>query len=533
MTQSESFGELRSLLSGPTHEGTWSRIVSLIAQWPDQTERDEQVIPYALDHLDRRWPDAVRRAPSAWIFSLMGPERVWRALPWSLVRTISARAPRLDVLARTGQDLDGAHVAGVLLDEGGVCEMTRVTRLALVDLDLSDEDGQRIVSHPRLDALTWLDLRGNQLGAASIWAASRSPQLDRLAYLDVRRNHWGGYEEAIRAIAASPHMSELEHLLIECDLTRTDLSDLLGSRRLTSLRHLALESCLHQVSVEGDDIQELGATALTHKPGLHALRSLSLSNNMLDDAEIEPLLASDWVSDLEALDLSWNDLGDRSAEAIAGRHQSASLRSLSLRGCPLTDAGAHALSTSRHLGALRHLDVSNTWNHGAPRLLGEVESPRYWIDALSGPQAALGALRSCNLSDLRLEWTERDVRALATSAPLRQVETLELANSAVRAEGAMALLATTLFGSVKSLNLNRNHGLGGALAEAISRLQMPSLRVLQVRECELRDEHVDLLCQSPQIEQLHRLDLRGNEISAQGLETLRRHPRLRTCLVLG
>lgn len=531
---SEHFGELRSLLQRPPGVGVWSRICQVVEAWSPRVFRS-RALPYAVGHL-RRWPDALRRAPQRWAQQVLrGGRAPW---PWELVRVLELRMPNLpEIVDQDEPFLEGDAALEALLESGA---LGHVSGLGLIDLGMSDAGCAALVTRPEIERVRRLDLRGNHLGAAGVSALARAGALAGLEALDLRSNHWGGYEEAVGQLAQARHLSALRALELECDLTSSDLVKLLSSSVLERLEHLGLEGCFHQVAIEDDEFLEMDAGSLNRPIALRSLRSLSLANNLLMDAELEAILSSPWIGQLEALDLAWNDITDRGVEALVGCEALAGLGQLSLRGCTIGPQGARALARGGALREVRQLDVSSTRGvieapdgKALPSLLAEDAPRRYWLEALSGPGARLERLRALNLSDLNLELGAEDVARLAQSPQLRGLERLELAHAGLTAEGARAMLCEPehLPGLVE-LNLNRNHDLGADLAGALEELALPSIRRLKLRECGLGDEEGQRLARAPQLARLELLDLRGNALSAPTIELLERAEALRLCHVI-
>lgn len=531
-TDNAHFGELRSLLQRAPSEGVWSRLCRVIEAW-GRAEFEARALPYVRDHL-KRWPDHLRRAPQRWADDLLrGQGDVW---PWSITRTLELRSVPLDELVELeDQPAEGDRALELLLQTEALYS---VTHLMLTDLGITDEGCARLLEYPGISRLRSLRLQGNHLGAEGVSRIARTKALSELVALDLRANHWGGYEEAIAQLAHSRALRGLESLDIECDLTPQDLEALLTTSNFPELRHLGLEGCFHQVAIEADEFSELHAGMLNRAITLPRLTSMSLANNMLTDVEVEEIIASPWVERLTELDLAWNDLEDHGVGALTQCDALADLTSLSLRGCPVGEQGAQELARAV-FEEIRTLDVSSTrgvvsmnGREVTSSLLSQDAPRRYWLDALTDPAVRLRRLREINLSDLNLMLDASDIARMESVTHLTSLETLQLANAGLTEEGVDALLTSTEFAHLTQLNLNRNHDLGSALADALGRLELPALRKLKLRECGLTDADIARLADAPCLARLEVLDLRNNDLSAEAIDALLTTEALKLCHVI-
>jgi uncharacterized protein (TIGR02996 family) len=151
--------------------------------------------------------------------------------------------------------------------------------------------------------------------------------------------------------AASPALSEVRSLFLALKDTGDALRALAAAPHLEHLRDLRL-------SCEGQDRDALEALLCTEK--LASVRELVIgSYNGEGNAALgEVLSATTTLRSLKQLDLFMNPLDDEQAATLAGATVLESVRVLKLHSCALTPTGAAALFASPHLGQLEHLDLS-------------------------------------------------------------------------------------------------------------------------------------------------------------------------------
>ena len=522
----QHFGELRSALHHAPGRGAWAAIRSeLYAAY--RSGDFERVEAYASHHLGS-WPDALRRAPDAWCAKLFSGELAATAPLWRMVRRVSLDFLVLAERVKSITPFDTAWMQSPWLDH--------ITRLELSHTGLTNHELSRLAGRFAPGQLEALKLSDNVFGAEGVRALINAPALSALRHLDLRGNSWGGYEEAIAPLSASPQMSALQSLELECDLTREDLSRLLASPRLAKLEHLGLHSSLFAASFDGVEIEEANLSALSESPmRLDALRSLRLSANQLDDERLGELVAIDWMRQIESIDLSWNELGDRAVEALEAL--GGGLKRLVLRGALLHEQGARELLDGGRFERLEALDVSSSEGLSEaerlsavpPRLLGVKRSGRFWVDALRDMDGLESAppLRALNMSDVSLEMSGEEARQLAGGALGARLERLELANCELSVEALGALLHPGRgLGSLKLLNLNRNELAGAWFERAVARgTALPrALQELRLRECDIEERDVVALCERPSWPWpgLQVLDLRGHFFAPYVTEALDR-----------
>jgi hypothetical protein len=331
------FGELRARLHGAPSVQSWEEIARLIDRWPDLTELEEQIIPYAAQHL-ARWPDSMRIAPQEWLTRMLNGERTPGL---SLVRGVVAQ----------GMSLRDAHVA-------------------------------RMAQLPALSQLRALDLMDNDIGPDGVRALLGAVFISTLSVLRLGDNRIGA--DGAQLIAHSSALQNLRAL------------DLSNPRQAARAAYAMVRPSTNRATF---GIGSLGALHLAQSPWLRALEHLDLAYNTLNAAAARVLARAPISRSLVELELSYNDIGSTGLAALCSADSSfESLQVLSVRENGISDDGAYALATSR-LMSLRQIDLSlnRIWS-GGMSALREAALSRGWSLHMSedsstpAPPAPPGAL---------------------------------------------------------------------------------------------------------------------------------------------
>ncbi|MFO0547005.1 MAG: TIGR02996 domain-containing protein [Polyangiaceae bacterium] len=238
--------------------------------------------------------------------------------------------------------------------------------LVLQSANLGDARVAALVGAPQLAHLERLDLGDNELGGAAASAIGRAGL--RLRALLLYKNSI--LAEGAKALAASPHLSDLEELglggnkigsdavermagafrkLIWLDLRRSNLapkgySALAASRGFDSVRTLDLL---------GNKVGAPGAEALAKGGGLASLTDLDLCQTKLGDDGVAKLVEAPFLAHVTKLNLRSNALTDKSANVLAGAEVLANLTSLNLNNNDFTAKGRKTLAASKSLAKCR------------------------------------------------------------------------------------------------------------------------------------------------------------------------------------
>jgi hypothetical protein len=190
------------------------------------------------------------------------------------------------------------------LESGAAIHAARWPQLAqLESLGVSGEGDERellpLLASPYLTGLRELGIYGVEQGCQQIAANAALSGLRWLRY------HGGSDEEALCALAASPHLGRLDELILNrCDVSDGAMQALMSSHRLAALRTLTIH----------DAIGAQGARIIAGRSGLPALRRLYIWAS-LDAARVAELVDGDGLCGVEELGIS--DMNDAMAAAIA------------------------------------------------------------------------------------------------------------------------------------------------------------------------------------------------------------------------
>jgi Ran GTPase-activating protein (RanGAP) involved in mRNA processing and transport len=476
------FGELRSLLQLAPDEPRWRALCDLLSRWPAHDPLlAEQVLPYALDHL-RRWPDALRVAPRAWIDqALLGKPPA----PITLATTLDA--PYRGLSAR---DLSTLATCGAL-DHWRIIRLTHST--------LRAEGAWVLASAPC--PLHTLDLSYCSLGDAGAAQLARADHWHTLRSLSLVRNDLG--PDGLEALILAAFIPDLSAL----DLSANWLTD-------PCAEHLAT-------------------------PRLRSLRSLHLASNRLGDRGVRVFMESRWAAPrLRRLDLSANGISPDGAQAIAWRAFASPLESLDLARNMIGARGLHALAESSRLDTLQHLGVASNslrddalWAftdtphlpHLASLDLADNGITDAGIAALVNSDS-LPALHTLDLSR-NLIADPQSLQRLLDWPHTTHLTSLSLANNDLPSLAPLRTLRADL--PLRSLDLSRlrvNEDDAHALAHALG--HMPALQHLAMEDCSLTAPLLQILLHTPHLHRLRSLHIGHNSIGDAGARMLATAPAL-------
>ena len=210
---SSLFGALRSLQDQAPTPDTWRALCQLVTDavrdpscWTDHHD-------YLLT-LAKRWPDAARLAPQAWIQAAsQGRPQPWLALAGHLLVELVYWTPaQLDALLHAQPLPQVRHVTlwmmglrpehlRVLLRHAPLCAQLQTLNLSRNDLQ---DEGAALLAQAsaRLPALRELSLASDDIGSSGAAALAHSPLLERLESLDLSANFIG--DEGALALAHAP-----------------------------------------------------------------------------------------------------------------------------------------------------------------------------------------------------------------------------------------------------------------------------------------------------------------------------------------
>jgi uncharacterized protein (TIGR02996 family) len=289
----------------------------------------------------------------------------------------------------------------------------------------------------------------------------------------------------------------------------------------------------HFVRFECGLPSRLYATATQFRQRGKALRkrfpitSVSL-RNVRD--RLKALAASGLLEGLRELDLAGQRFTAEDVAALAGCAGLARLRRLNLRHCSLDGAGVRALLFSPHLAGLlefglcsAHLDdLDKILGLGTPPPLRKLGASNTGVNA-AGAEALAASPLAQTLEFLDLGLCNLGEGAAALAA-MRRLRVLVLRNAELRDPVAAALLASPALAGVEELDLS-NNPLGPEAAAALAGSpHARSLRTLKLSHTRISGGAFALLAGSPVLSSVRVLVLDHVPLSAGDLEALARSP---------
>jgi uncharacterized protein (TIGR02996 family) len=409
--------------------------------------QDEAFLRDIIDHAD---DDAPRLVYADWLEDHGQAERAEFIRLQCEHARLDEDDPRREVLTQREQELLSAHGAGWrdnLLPGStreGRCWFRRgfVAEVAMTASDFLEHGAELCQSTP-LDGLRLLVATGRMEEVAVC------PWLRGLRRLDLSHTEHRLGPEDIRALAGSPHLSNLQSL----DLTfqrigNAGLQAIANSPNLGSLRALYLEFNFMLLAEEPTGREFLDLGPLLRSRHRDSLTTLYVSGNRLapdsvaaiaafprlaaltldggEPAQMKRFARSPTLASLRVLSIFTGPGRVETVRALAGSLHLGGLVALELRHCGFTDASAKALASSPHLANLRHLGL---WAN-------------YFRDA--GAEAFansphLGGLTALDLGCNKIGQPGAEV--LAASSHLKNLRQLELRGNVIRSEGAAAIRA--------------------------------------------------------------------------------------------
>ena len=151
----------------------------------------------------------------------------------------------------------------------------------------------------KMNRLTSLNLRGNNIGDAGARAIANSQHLSKLTSLNLTRNNIG--DEGAEAIAQSENIPNLTSL----DLSSNNIGAE-GARAIAQSENMPN---LTSLNLWGNNIGTEGARAIAESVNLSKLESLNLCGNNIGHEGAEAIAESVNMSKLTSLNLSFNNIG--------------------------------------------------------------------------------------------------------------------------------------------------------------------------------------------------------------------------------
>jgi uncharacterized protein (TIGR02996 family) len=252
-------------------------------------------------------------------------------------------ARRLDFF-RKEQELLAKHAARWRkpLDEAKATDV-RFTRGFIEEATLGEEalaqHGAALLAREPLHRLRVAVRHGKALAQAAA-----QPWFSRVRQL---RLAGGAMDTVVKALAAAPHVTKLEGLILY-EASDAAVLALAASAALPGLRSLCLAS---------SELSDASATALAK--GTLALERLYLSGTGLSDEGVAALAKGKALASLRLLALNRNSLSDEGAEALAKSKALTALERLELSKNELSEEGALAFRSPKALPKLRRLELQD------------------------------------------------------------------------------------------------------------------------------------------------------------------------------
>ena len=238
-------------------------------------------------------------------------------------------------------------------------------------------------------------------------------------------------------------------------------------------------SNLVALNLHGTNITDKSIVALANSANCRYLKELNLQSCLgITDEGMLAVASSKSVSNLVALNLHGTNITDKSIVALANSANCRYLKELNLQSCSgITDEGMLAVASSKSLSNVVALNLYGTnVTKACPVILSEC----------------------INLKNIDLSWcqcfTDAGVLALAHSANLSSLTTLNLWNTKITDKSLVALAESAYCKTLKDLNLGycSNFTDAGVLALAHS-ANLSSLTTLNLWNTKITDTAKDAL----------------------------------------
>jgi uncharacterized protein (TIGR02996 family) len=247
----------------------------------------------------------------------------------------------------------------------------------------------------------------------------------------------------LAAFAASPNAANLRTVAVSPPKVRGPAATAaLAAATAACVRLLQLPR-LTRLDLTEMPLGDANVTALAQAPELSRIRLLSLKRTGITDQGVNALVWSAHFACSEALYLDHNEITAQAARFIAASPRSACLTDLGLDHTQIGNEGIESLTRSANLTALHSLRVSTTVTaRGAAILAGSPFSSRLRTLELS-----------CNLG-----LGHAGAEALAASPHLTKLKYLDVSESRVGRQGALALINSTNMPELRVLSVGSEEG---------------------------------------------------------------------------
>ncbi|MEM1347763.1 MAG: hypothetical protein AAGI01_04340 [Myxococcota bacterium] len=463
-----TFGDVRSVVQrGVASERAWVDLLGLM----ERLGEVEGALDYVVDHVEREWPAALRRAPRRWVEGFVKGEPV-------------ALAPLAKVLE-----------LGRYEDEYAWYWSAEEVRLDAYVEPLGDDMLSELLADEGWSNLSGLSVRAQEMGPKSIGVLACAPHLCAVTSLDVRGNFNNGELFGALVDGMFP-VEQLEELGIEGDVVRSEARRFMDPGVTGGVRTLRL--------MDATLFDERALDGVPLGGALGGVRVLDLSQSYLEDAELEVMLERFEWPELRSLNLSQTSLTDEMWGRIAQVPWAERLEAVDLSSNDRISPRTVQLFERGALRAVRSLNLGGT----------EVGMDSVWSLLESGSLEGLEHLDITALeSTSPLNWFELDARAPLVSMSVGFDEEWE---------AVVHWLKAPFFSTLRQLELG---GTFRSPTSAMGRLFdhawcVPRLEHLGLAASGVTDADIEGMCMGFARPGLRTLDLRANEITDDGARVL-------------
>lgn len=413
MRETDSFGEMRSLIMGEPGVQNWFRLTRVFNAFDVEAQRDA-VIPYAMNHLNNKWSDAMRPIPN-WVKKQKPQDHPWLSLCRTI--TIDERVNQTWVknLLKTAEGLELTHFRfknnslwrgyqdpkGVLTKLLRHQAFSKLRALLLPDSVFQDDDDLRdllslptmqnleeiknrnhrsseflrfLLDHPCMATLKHLDL-GSAMGIDAMDTMLDHPNCPRLR--SISPNATG--LNIIEKMASSPQMAELEYLsLYNQRIGNEGVRLLLNSEHTKNIRYLNIGGCglnqeAYDIIGQASSAKKLellwiwsctttpdGLSALLNSDNVPSLERLNLNNNDMDRKHYEVIQQSALWPQIKSLYVNSSGFDSARLSILLERDDELALEDFESTSGRLSEHNYHRLATHPGLGNLKRLQISST-----------------------------------------------------------------------------------------------------------------------------------------------------------------------------
>ena len=413
MRETDSFGEMRSLIMGEPGVQNWFRLTRVFSAFDVEEQRDA-VIPYAKNHLNHKWPDAMRPIP-AWVHKQKPQDHPWL----SLCKTITIDEPVNQTwvknLLKYHDDLELTHFRlknnsrwrnyqdpkGVLTKILGHRAFSKLRALLLPDSIFQEDDDllallalptmhhleelknrnhrsldfvNKLMEHPCMATLKHLDL-GSAMDANAMVQMLNHPNCPRLRSISPSATGLN----VIEKMAGSPQMAELEYLsLYNQRIGNEGVQTLLNSEHTTNIRYLNIGGCglnqdAYDIIAQARSAKHLellwiwsctttpeGLDALLNSDNVPSLQRLNLNNNNMERRHFEVIQQSALWPQIKSLYVNSSGFDSARLSILLERDEVLALEDFESTSGRLSEHNYRRLATHPGLGNLKRLHISST-----------------------------------------------------------------------------------------------------------------------------------------------------------------------------